>query len=250
MRQFPQAATTVPSPDSGMRPPCTSSPRAMAANGGLLTLAQARDHGLTTTHCANSCGTVCSSPCDVACTSTASWRSLDPYREQHRLRTRAVTPAEARLRRQPRLRAHEHGLEILPPPDPHTHITRPGSTTAWTDTASSTTTRASASTRCCDRRARGPRSRAYGGGHRSRARRAVRRDRVRRGHASGRHPSGARGCRAHDPLATSRRRTGRGLRGPGRQPAETLARILVASSRSVRPSRSSRCAWTAGGSLG
>ena len=29
--------------------------------------------------------------------------------------------------------AHEHGLEILNPPDPHVHITRPGSTNAWTE---------------------------------------------------------------------------------------------------------------------
>jgi hypothetical protein len=28
--------------------------------------------------------------------------------------------------------AHEHGMDILVPPEPHTHITRPGSSTAWT----------------------------------------------------------------------------------------------------------------------
>jgi hypothetical protein len=60
------------------------------------------------------------------------WRSLDPYREQHRLRTRAVIRG---LKRgfvvSHDSAAYEHGLEILAPPEPHTHITRRGSTTAW-----------------------------------------------------------------------------------------------------------------------
>jgi hypothetical protein len=61
------------------------------------------------------------------------WDTLDPYREQHRVRTRAVILG---LKRgfvvSHDSSAHEHGLEILLPPIPHTHITRRGSTTAWT----------------------------------------------------------------------------------------------------------------------
>ncbi len=105
----------------------------MAANGGLLTWAQARDHGLTSAqlrHLLRQGALVVLRR--GLYVDGELWRSLDPYREQHRLRTRAVIRG---LKRgyvvSHDSSAHEHGLEILLPPDPHTHITRRGSTTAW-----------------------------------------------------------------------------------------------------------------------
>jgi Transcriptional regulator, AbiEi antitoxin len=62
------------------------------------------------------------------------WRSLDPYRGQHLLRTRAALMT---MRRSWVVShdssAHEHRLELLLPPVPHVHITRPGWPKAWTE---------------------------------------------------------------------------------------------------------------------
>jgi len=62
------------------------------------------------------------------------WDALDEHVGRHRLRTRA---AVAIMRRgwvgSHDSAAHELGLEILNPPDPHVHITRPGRTGAWTE---------------------------------------------------------------------------------------------------------------------
>ena len=86
---------------------------------------------LTSGSCSASAARVSS---DEASTPTArSGTSLDEYGGRPRLRTRA---ALATMRRgwvaSHDSSAHEHGLEILNPPDPHVHITRPGFTGAWT----------------------------------------------------------------------------------------------------------------------
>ena len=61
------------------------------------------------------------------------WNDLDDYVGRPRLRTRA---ALATMRRgwvpSHDSSAHELEMEILNPPDPHVHITRPGTTGAWT----------------------------------------------------------------------------------------------------------------------
>jgi hypothetical protein len=106
----------------------------MAANGGLLSWAEARDHGLTSGQLRHLLRDGVLVPLRRGLYADGElWRSLDPYREQHRLRTRAVIRG---LKRGYVIShdsaAHEHELEILVPPDPHTHITRRGSTTAWT----------------------------------------------------------------------------------------------------------------------
>jgi hypothetical protein len=106
----------------------------MAANGGLLTWAQARDNGLTTTELRSLVRRRQLVPLRRGLYVDGElWDSLDPYREQHRLRTRAVILG---LKRgfvvSHDSAAHELGLEILVPPVAHTHITRKGSTTAWT----------------------------------------------------------------------------------------------------------------------
>lgn len=107
---------------------------AMAANGGLLSWAEARDAGLSSSQLRS----LIRSGVLVVLrrglyVDGDLWRSLDPHREQHRLRTRAVLRG---LKRGYVVShdsgAHEHAMEILVPPEPHTHITRPGSTTAWT----------------------------------------------------------------------------------------------------------------------
>ena len=106
----------------------------MAANDGLLTWAQARDGGLTSTQLRHllRVGVLVALRRGVYVDGEL-WRSLDPYREQHRLRTRAVLRG---LKRgyvvSHDSAAYELGLDILAPPVPHTHITRRGSTTAWT----------------------------------------------------------------------------------------------------------------------
>jgi hypothetical protein len=105
----------------------------MAANGGLLTWAEARDHGLTSSQLRHLLrqGVLVVLRRGLYVDGEL-WRSLDPYREQPRLRTRAVIRG---LKRgfvvSHDSAGHEHGLEILVPPDSHTHITRRGSTTAW-----------------------------------------------------------------------------------------------------------------------
>jgi hypothetical protein len=105
----------------------------MAANAGLLTWAEARDHGLSSAQLRHLLrqGVLVALRRGLY-VDGEMWRSLDPYREQPRLRTRAVIRG---LKRgfvvSHDSAAHEHELEILVPPDPHTHITRRGSTTAW-----------------------------------------------------------------------------------------------------------------------
>jgi hypothetical protein len=107
----------------------------MAANHGLITRSQALDAGL--------------SPLDIAHLVRVGdlvilrrsvyadgelWRSLDEFRGRHRLRTRAALKT---MRRSYVIShdsaGHEHELELLLPPDPHVHITRPGFTAAWTE---------------------------------------------------------------------------------------------------------------------
>ncbi|WP_028651532.1 type IV toxin-antitoxin system AbiEi family antitoxin domain-containing protein [Nocardioides halotolerans] len=106
----------------------------MAANHGLITRTQALDAGL--------------SPLDIRHLLHAGilvvvrrgvyadaeiWNALDEHVGRPRLQTRA---ALATMRRawvvSHDSAAHEHGLEVLRPPDPHVHITRPGTTGAWT----------------------------------------------------------------------------------------------------------------------
>jgi len=106
----------------------------MAANGGLLTWAQARDSGLSSSQVRHLVRQGVLFPLRRGLyVDGEHWRSLDPYREQHRLRTRAVISG---LKRGYVIShdsaAHELGLDILLPPVTHTHITRPGSSTAWT----------------------------------------------------------------------------------------------------------------------
>ena len=109
--------------------------RTMAANHGLITTAQARDCGLTTTHI----GMLVRTGKLVVVrrgiyTDGETWEALDEDRGRHRLRTRAATMRMTRaFVASHDSSAHEHGLEILNPPDPHVHITRPGSTNAWTE---------------------------------------------------------------------------------------------------------------------
>jgi len=109
--------------------------RIMAANHELITTAQARDCGLTTTRI----GFLVRTGKLVVVrrgvyTDGELWDSLDEDRGRHRLRTRAATKRMTRaFVASHDSSAHEHGLEILNPPDPHVHITRPGSTNAWTE---------------------------------------------------------------------------------------------------------------------
>ena len=61
------------------------------------------------------------------------WRSLDPFRAQHRIRTRAALMTMRRSWVVSHDSAgHEHELDMLLPPDQHVHITRPGWPKAWT----------------------------------------------------------------------------------------------------------------------
>ena len=205
------------------------------------TWAQARDHGLTSAQLRHlSEEGANSSSSDVASTSTASCGG-----RWTRTGSRTACARRAVIRGLKRgfvvshdSAAHEHELEILLPPDPHTHITRRGSTTAWSRYGVKHHYAGFKPEQVVgDRRARGARPRAYRGGHRSRARRAVRRDRVRRGHASWRDPRGAaRGVRAHDQLAARPAdQEGVEFADPGAQTAiETLGRLLVECARSRR----------------
>jgi len=107
----------------------------MAANHGLITTAQARDCGLTSSHIAHlvRTGVLVVVRRGVYADGEA-WRALDEDRGRHRLRTRAATMRMTRaFVASHDSSAHELGLEILNPPDPHVHITRPGSTNAWTE---------------------------------------------------------------------------------------------------------------------
>jgi Transcriptional regulator, AbiEi antitoxin len=107
----------------------------MAANHGLLTRAQALDAGLspsTIRHLVNTGQLVILRRGIYA--DGEVWRALDPYRGQHRLRTRA---ALLTMRRSWVVShdssAYELELDVLVPPEPHVHITRPGFTAAWTE---------------------------------------------------------------------------------------------------------------------
>ncbi len=105
----------------------------MAANGGLITRAQALDAGL--------------SPSAITAllrdewvvvrrgvyAERRVWERLDEYRGRPRLRTRAALLKMGRgwvLSHDSS--AHEQGLDILAPGRPHVHVTRPGHTNAWT----------------------------------------------------------------------------------------------------------------------
>jgi hypothetical protein len=106
----------------------------MAANR-LITTAQARDCGLTTAYIAHlvRSGALVVVRRGIYADGEA-WRALDEDRGRHRLRTRAATLRMTRaFVASHDSSAHEHGLEILNPLDPHVHITRPGSTNAWTE---------------------------------------------------------------------------------------------------------------------
>jgi len=107
----------------------------MAANQGLLTRPQALDAGLSPSairHLVNTGQLVVLRRGVYA--DGELWRSLDVHRGQHRLRTRA---ALLKMRRSWVVShdsaAHELELDILLPPEPHVHITRPGFTAAWTE---------------------------------------------------------------------------------------------------------------------
>ena len=106
----------------------------MAANHGLITRAQALDCGLSSLeirHLLRSDGLVLVRRGVYA--DAKVWDDLDEYVGRPRLQTRA---ALATMRRgwvaSHDSAAHEHGMEILNPPTPHVHITRPGTTGAWT----------------------------------------------------------------------------------------------------------------------
>jgi hypothetical protein len=106
----------------------------LSANHGLITRPQALDAGLSSAdirHLLNS-GTWVLVRRGVYADAQV-WNNLDDYVERPRLRTRA---ALATMRRgwvaSHDSAAHEHAMEILNPPDPHVHITRPGTTGAWT----------------------------------------------------------------------------------------------------------------------
>ena len=106
----------------------------MAANHGLITRAQALDCGLDAAEirrCLRSGELVL--VCRGVYAHGAAWADLDDYVERPRLRTRAA------IRTMTRgwvvshdSAAHEHGLPILTPADPYVHVTRPGTTGAWT----------------------------------------------------------------------------------------------------------------------
>ena len=106
----------------------------LAAGNGLVTATQLLDAGVhpTTIRHLVRTGELVTVRRGVYAEGEA-WRMLDEYRGRPRLRTRA---AVAVMRRNFVIShdsaAHEHGLEILNPPDPHVHITRAGHTGAWT----------------------------------------------------------------------------------------------------------------------
>jgi hypothetical protein len=106
----------------------------MAQQGGLITRSQARDCGMTTL--------------DIKHAIRAKhwiivrrgvyldariWAEADTYVDRHRFRTRAALLAMQRgWVVSHDSAAYELKLEIITPPDPHVHITREGSTGAWT----------------------------------------------------------------------------------------------------------------------
>jgi len=107
----------------------------MASQRGLLTRSQALDAGLSPTtirHLIRT-GSLVIVRRGVYVDGDL-WRSLDPYREQHQLRTRAALMMMRRSWVVSHDSAgHEHELDLLLPPEPHVHITRPGWPKAWTE---------------------------------------------------------------------------------------------------------------------
>lgn len=106
----------------------------MAANGGLLSHAEAVDCGLS----ANAIRHLIRSGQLVVLrrgmyADAELWAELDEHRGRHRLRTQAATRMMDRgFVISHDSAAYEHGLQILQPPKPLVHITRPGFTGAWT----------------------------------------------------------------------------------------------------------------------
>jgi hypothetical protein len=107
----------------------------MASQGGLITRTQALDAGLSPVTIGHLVRTGVWVIVRRGVYSDGDlWRSLDTHRGQHRLRTRA---AILKMRRtwvaSHDSAAHEHRLDILLPPEPYVHITRPGWPKAWTE---------------------------------------------------------------------------------------------------------------------
>jgi Transcriptional regulator, AbiEi antitoxin len=106
----------------------------MAANHGLITRAQALDSGLASAEIRHllRIGVLILVRRGVYADADV-WNALDVHVGRPRLQTRA---ALATMRRgwvaSHDSAAHELELAILNPPDPHVHITRPGTTGAWT----------------------------------------------------------------------------------------------------------------------
>jgi hypothetical protein len=105
----------------------------MAANHGLISRAEALDCGLSSTVIRHLLRTgVLILVRRGVYADAAVWNELDEHVGRPRLRTRAALAA---MRRgwvaSHDSAAHELRLEILNPPDPHVHITRPGTTGAW-----------------------------------------------------------------------------------------------------------------------
>ena len=105
----------------------------MAANQGLISRAQALDCGMDAAEirrCLRS-GELVLVRRGVYVHGDV-WASLDEFVGRPRLRTRAAIRTMSRAWVVSHdSAAHEHGLAILAPPDPHVHITRPGTTGAW-----------------------------------------------------------------------------------------------------------------------
>jgi len=106
----------------------------LAANDGLITRPQALDCGLSSADIRRLLRTgVWILAHRGVYADAIVWNESDEHVERPRLKTRA---ALATMKRgwvvSHDSSAHELGMEILNPPDPHVHITRPGSTGAWT----------------------------------------------------------------------------------------------------------------------
>jgi hypothetical protein len=107
---------------------------AFAEGRGVLTRLQALDHGLTPSRIDHLVRTgEWIAVRRGVYTPESLWAELDEWRGRPRLRTRA---ALASLRRgfvvSHDSAALELGLAVLPAPEPHVHITRPGYSSAWT----------------------------------------------------------------------------------------------------------------------
>jgi hypothetical protein len=105
----------------------------MAGNHGLITRSKALDCGLSSLDIRHLVRTGAWIVVRRGVYADAQvWDDLDEHVGRHRLRTRA---ALATMRRgwvvSHDSAAHEQAMEILNPPDPHVHITRPGTTGAW-----------------------------------------------------------------------------------------------------------------------